>query len=169
MDKEDITTYLRDLNDRLAAENATGTLYIVGGSAMALLYNSNRATSDIDGKFSPHDDIVRLAEQTRQKFNLPYNWINNAVTALGYNFDVDTQSVPIDVGGNLQVTVASPEFLMYMKFTSQRRAPHDIEDLRELCRICGVKSELDVYQLTSRFGGIDGALELYVEDIVASL
>lgn len=166
MDRDEVKKYLRDIDKQLSEENATGELYIVGGAALALLYNRDRTTYDIDGAFAPYDDIVRLAANTAKKYGLPGDWLNNAVTRLGFDFSQDTECRSYPIGDNFLVTVASPEYLLFLKIHSSRKAPSDIRDIMMLFDLLNVKSENDVYQLTSPFGGINGSLELYVEDLV---
>lgn len=169
MRKEQTLHYLQKLNDKLAEENATGELYIVGGTAMALLYNDNRITYDIDGEYAPKDSMERLAREIAEEENLPKDWLNDAVSRLGFDFESDTQSVPLDVGDNLMVSVASPEFMLYLKIWASRRSAHDIADIIDLCHYLNIETELQLYNAISPFGGVDGAMDLYVEDIISML
>jgi hypothetical protein len=44
----------RRLGERLARRGVIADLYVFGGAAMALAYDSRRATRDVDALFKPH-------------------------------------------------------------------------------------------------------------------
>ena len=71
-------------------------------------------------------------------------------------FSVDTQTVPIDVGDALLVTVASPEFVLFMKILSSRRSRQDFNDILDLCHFLGITDEVGIHVAVLPFGGVDG-------------
>lgn len=46
------------LGDRLARRGVVADLFIVGGAAMALAYDANRVTRDVDATFVPHGIVL---------------------------------------------------------------------------------------------------------------
>lgn len=62
--REDIRALLDDLSAELRARGTRAELFLVGGAAMAVAYDSTRATRDLDAVFVP-SDVVRQAAWTR--------------------------------------------------------------------------------------------------------
>lgn len=58
--RPDITALLDDLSAELAAVGASADLFLVGGAAIAIAYDSQRSTRDLDAVFLP-TDVVRKA------------------------------------------------------------------------------------------------------------
>jgi hypothetical protein len=59
----------RRLGDRLARRGVVADLYVFGGAAMALAYDSRRVTRDVDALFKPHGALAarpRDGEDIRQ-------------------------------------------------------------------------------------------------------
>jgi hypothetical protein len=54
LDRKSIEDAFRRLGDRLARRGVVADVYVFGGAAMALAYDSRRATRDIDAVFQPH-------------------------------------------------------------------------------------------------------------------
>ncbi|MGO1320391.1 MAG: DUF6036 family nucleotidyltransferase [Galactobacter sp.] len=67
----------QDLSDRLAFEGQNAHLFIVGGAAMALEYDQQRTTRDIDAIFVPTDVMRRLATDVAVARGLEPDWIND--------------------------------------------------------------------------------------------
>ena len=53
LDREQLLKALEELEKELAQQKVRAELFIVGGAAMAIAYNSRRATTDIDAIFVP--------------------------------------------------------------------------------------------------------------------
>jgi len=53
LDRAQIVTLLDALAKLLAADGHKGDLFLVGGAAMALAYDTRRATRHLDGVFEP--------------------------------------------------------------------------------------------------------------------
>ena len=52
LDREDIEGAFRRLGDRLVKRGVVADIYVFGGAAMALAYDSRRATRDVDALFN---------------------------------------------------------------------------------------------------------------------
>jgi hypothetical protein len=54
------------LGERLARRGVVADIFIVGGAAMALAYDANRVTRDVDARFVPHgivhEEATRVAD-----------------------------------------------------------------------------------------------------------
>ncbi len=70
MDRGQIEAALTALGARLDAEGLLGELYVVGGAALALAYDSRRVTKDIDAIFEPKMPIYRLAAEVADERGL---------------------------------------------------------------------------------------------------
>ncbi len=54
LDRAGIGGAFRRLGDRLAKRGVVADIYVFGGAAMALAYDSRRATRDVGALFKPH-------------------------------------------------------------------------------------------------------------------
>ncbi len=129
----DIRGLLGDLSDELAQRGVTADVFLVGGAAMALAYNSRRATRDVDGVFEPKQVVYDAAAVVGERRGVGAYWLNDAVKA--YLHGPDPQARPVFEGAGLRVDVASPEYLLAMKLRAAR--PEDVEDIRVLYAACG--------------------------------
>lgn len=136
---EQIRGYLTELGAELAADGVRGELFLVGGAAMAMAYNTRRATRDIDAVFEPkqrvYEAAARLAE--RHPDDLPADWLNDAVKGFLLGED-PAATVLLDVPG-LRVRVASARYLFAMKVAASR-VERDADDLAVLYRLSGFTS-----------------------------
>lgn len=71
LDRAGIEDAFRRLGDRLVRRGVVADLYIIGGAAMALVYDSRRATRDIDAVFRPHGVVVEEARSVAAELGLP--------------------------------------------------------------------------------------------------
>lgn len=79
---------LLDLLDRVAAEAERRSvhleMFIVGGGAMALAYNTRRTTGDLDAVFEPKQIAYEIAARVASEvehLDLSPDWLNDAVKA----------------------------------------------------------------------------------------
>lgn len=126
------------LLDALAAElhlrGQHGDLFLVGGAAMALAYDTRRATRDLDGVFEPKLVVYEAAARVAEARGLPEDWLNDAVKGFLPGPDPDAQ-VFFDKPG-LAVRVASPRYILAMKLLASR-VERDEDDIRVLYGLCG--------------------------------
>jgi predicted nucleotidyltransferase len=129
LDRAGIEDAFRRLGDRLVRRGVVADLYIIGGAAMAMVYDARRVTRDIDAVFQPHGAVLEEARAVAEELGLPPWWLN------------DQASVYIAPGGDaaasrvfnhpgLRVSAASPEHLLAMKVLAARR--RDADDIRVL-------------------------------------
>ena len=76
---DDMRELLRELDVELERIGSAATIFVVGGSAMALAYNVDRATADIDGTFEPRDVVLDAAAIVARRRNLDRNWLSDGV------------------------------------------------------------------------------------------
>jgi hypothetical protein len=76
LDRAGIEEAFRRLGDRLARRGVVADLYVFGGAAMALAYDSRRATRDVDALFKPHGIVAEEALAVAAELDLPRWWLN---------------------------------------------------------------------------------------------
>lgn len=125
------------LGDRLVRRGVVADLFIVGGAAMALAYDADRVTRDVDATFLPHGIVLEKARNVAEAMGLPPWWLNDQASAYVSNqYDAGKREV-FDHPG-IRVMAASPEHVFAMKvFASRGR---DEDDLRALAQIIPARS-----------------------------
>lgn len=140
---DDILMLLTELGQELDTTGVRGELFVVGGAAMALAYNTRRATKDVDGVFEPKQVVYRAATRVAARHHdleLPEDWLNDAVKGFLLGDDPDA-TVLFDQPG-LRVRVASPRYLFTMKLAASR-VERDADDIAVLYRLSGFASAAD--------------------------
>jgi hypothetical protein len=132
-----IVEALQALGEELRREDIHGQVFIVGGAAMALAYSARRVTVDIDAIFEPKAAIYEAAVKVAADLGLPEDWLNDAAKGFMPGPDRDPQPVP-EVEG-IEITTASPRYLLAMKLMAMRFG-EDERDIELLLRECGIKS-----------------------------
>ena len=76
--RDDIRHLLGELGDDLASGGIRGEMFIVGGAAMALAYNTRRSTRDIDAVFEPQTVVYEAARRVaaRHAPELSDDWLS---------------------------------------------------------------------------------------------
>lgn len=135
LSREDIVELLTDVGARLDAGGIRGELFVVGGAAMALAYNTRRLTADVDGVFEPKSEIYEAARAVAEDHeHLPADWLNDAVKGLLPGSDPDAR-ILLEVPG-LTVSVPSPRYLLALKVQAAR-IDRDADDIAVLAQQCG--------------------------------
>jgi hypothetical protein len=135
---------LQALGDELTREGTRGQLFIVGGAAIALAYSTRRVTKDIDAVFEPKVAIYRAAAKVAEDLGLPEDWLNDAVKA--YLPGADEQARPLPEIRGIEITTASPRYLLAMKLIAMRFGEDD-EDIEFLLGECGLHSAEEALEL----------------------
>lgn len=135
LDRAGIEEAFRRLGDRLARRDVVADLYVFGGAAMALAYDSRRATRDVDALFKPHGIVLEEALAVAAELGLPRWWLNEQASSYVAP-DGDSAASRVFDHPGLRVFAASPEHLLAMKALAAR--PRDTEDIRQLVRVLGL-------------------------------
>jgi hypothetical protein len=144
LDRRGIEDAFRRLGDRLARRGVVADVYVFGGAAMSLVYDSRRATRDIDAVFAPDGAVIEEARAVAVELGLPPWWLNNQASAyIAPGGDVAASRV-FDHPG-LRVSAASPEHLLAMKVLAGRR--RDADDIKVLVTHLGLNSVSQVVAL----------------------
>jgi hypothetical protein len=152
-DRNKIIELLTELGRRLSAKGVAGRLYIVGGAAMALEFDTRRSTRDIDAVLHPPTTIADEAASMATDLGLPAAWLSAAATPFIPLPDEDP--VSLDVEG-LQVAVSSAANLLAMKMAAGR--PQDLTDLVVLFRHLKIRSPAQAVDIAERMYGDDSVV-----------
>jgi len=135
LDRAGIEEAFRRLGDRLARRGVVADIYIFGGAAMALAYDSRRVTRDVDALFKPHGIVLEEALAVAAELGLPRWWLNEQASSYVAP-DGDSAASRVFDHPGLRVFAASPEHLLAMKALAAR--PRDAEDIRQLVQVLGL-------------------------------
>ncbi|HEX5292981.1 MAG TPA: DUF6036 family nucleotidyltransferase [Streptosporangiaceae bacterium] len=141
LDRAGIEDAFRHLGDRLAMRGVVADLYVFGGAAMALAYDSRRATRDVDALFKPHGVVHEEALAVAADLGLPNWWLNEQASSYIAPGGDPAASRVFDHPG-LRVFAASPEHLLAMKALAAR--PRDAGDIRQLAQVLDLHNADDV-------------------------
>lgn len=148
--KTDILRLFDLLNQELAAQNASGELYVVGGAVMCLAFGARDATKDVDALFKPARVIREAAARVAATAGVEQGWLNDAVKRyLSPRGEFD----PFLDLNHLKVYVAHPAYLLAMKCVALRLGEefHDLDDVRYLLRHLDVRNANDALEIVLRY------------------
>ena len=75
-----VVELLTELGEDLASQGVKGRLFVVGGAAMALAFNTARTTADVDAVFEPKSKVYDAARRLADRHgDLSADWLNDAV------------------------------------------------------------------------------------------
>ena len=118
------------------------TVFVVGGAAVALVYDAGRSTRALDAAFdSSYEDAgayLRMTSQVGVPNGQDEDWLNDGAKGMMPGYDKDAQV--IYDGQALDVYVASPQYLLAMKLYAARPG-RDLNDAVKLWSISGYTSE----------------------------
>lgn len=131
----DLLALLREVGQLLQAQHRQAAIYVVGGAAMALVFDARRVTRDVDMlALAETDAFWASAAEVGRRHSLPDDWVNQNAAAFLSN-EPDTSPHEVSLPG-LRVLVASPEHLIAMKLRALR--DRDLADLDLLFRHVGL-------------------------------
>ena len=158
------------LNERLAAEDVVGEVYLVGGAVMALAFAARPSTNDVDALFVPKEVVRRLARRVALDAGVSENWLNDAVK--GFLSERGEFSTWLELS-HLKVFIPVPEYLLAMKCLAFRLGPefHDEADVRYLLRYLNIESPSSALAVFERYYPADripAKTRFALEELLAS-
>ncbi|WP_112140545.1 DUF6036 family nucleotidyltransferase [Glycomyces dulcitolivorans] len=147
LSRDEIIELLTELGAELEAAGERADLFLVGGAAMALAYNTRRATRDLDAVFEPKQVVYAAARKVAERNGIAEDWLNDAVK--GFLPGEDPNATLLFESPGITVRVASPRYLFAMK-AAAARIGRDSDDLQQLYRLAG-------------FGTVEEALDSVAE------
>ena len=135
----------RELSRELAWRRVRAHVYVIGGAAMALGFDSRRHTMDVDALIQKgHGPVVEAVRRIGRRRGWPETWLNEeAVPAIPRGRDGRARTVYGD--RNLVVTAASAEHMLAMKVRAARAK--DRKDIGFLAKRLGFSSAREVFDL----------------------
>ena len=137
--------------NKLHEAGVEGTIKILGGAAIALVYHADRtSTADIDALIPADERIADIIYKIGMEESLPENWINNRV-----KFTSPFEGNPNLTywkeylrEGSIIIQIASAEFLLAMKLKADRgvRDRPDIEILIPICGLTTIEEIIELYE-----------------------
>jgi hypothetical protein len=122
------------LGERLAKRGVVADVFAVGGAAMALAYDADRVTRDVDARFVPHGIVHEEAMRVAEDLGLPRWWLNEQASVYISGKDDAGKRRVFDQPG-LRVMAASPHHIFAMKAFAARA--RDVGNLRLLAGSSG--------------------------------
>lgn len=149
--KVDIERLIRLFAAKLNEAGVKGTIKIVGGAAIALLYYADRrTTSDIDALYPADDCVVEIIHQVGKEEGLSDGWINNQVQfILPFEGNVSARYWQEYFNeGSITVQIATAEFLLALKLNADRgrRDRPDIEKLIQICELTTIQEIEEIFE-----------------------
>lgn len=163
---EELTGLLAEVGAALDERGVRGDMFVVGGAAMALAYNTRRATRDIDAVFEPKAVIYEIAAVVGARHGLDEGWLNDGVKGLLPGDDPDAREL-LELPG-LRVLVASPRYLLALKVAAAR-VDRDADDIRRLAELCDARTPQDILDLTEEVIGTSRPLEPKAQFLIEEL
>jgi hypothetical protein len=142
MTKDEINSYLFQLNEELAALEAVGEICLYGGAVMCLVFDARPATKDVDAVFRPTREIRLAAKRVAEHNHLPEDWLNDGVK----RFLAAKENTKILAEySNLRVYYADPHYLLAMKVMAAR-VDLDRKDIEFLIRKLDIQTADEVFR-----------------------
>ena len=136
LSRADIRMLLDELAERLHEKRTFAKLHVVGGACLALAYERERTTRDIDVRVDTgHEALEEAIREIAQAHDLPEGWLNDQPRGFIPEGD-DARSPTLYESRSLVVTGASGEYLLAMKLEASREKDED--DIRYLLDHLGI-------------------------------
>jgi hypothetical protein len=148
--KEDIRRLFELLDAELAAVDAVGEVYLVGGAVLCLALDARDSTRDVDAFFRPARLVRQAARRVAARAGVPDAWLNDAVK--GFLSPRGSFEPYLELP-HLKVLVASPAYLLAMKCAALRLGEefHDLEDVRFLLRYLDISTVEEALAVVTRY------------------
>jgi hypothetical protein len=148
-DRDDIIAAFTDLASHLERARVVGQIHVIGGAAMLLAYDPDRAsTRDIDAMFSPDTPILKAVRDIARERQWPNTWLNNQASV--YASRIPGEGPRVFDHPHLQVMATPADHLLAMKALAAR-ATTDRDDLQYLIDHLNITSRQEVWAIVARY------------------
>ena len=148
--RQDMIECFEDIANRIRFKFVKGTIYLVGGAAVAMAYDDSRTSIDIDARIeSAHGEIQRAILDIARERGWPTTWLNEQPVHYIPRGE-DSSSTTVYYHPNLVVRAAAPRRLIAMKMIAGRE--RDINDIAVLLSYAKeLQTVKDLIDLMHRF------------------
>jgi hypothetical protein len=146
--RERILALFRILDEKMITAGVEGTVFVVGGAAIALAFDGERVTSDIDGRYE-NSKLDELILQVAREEDMPPDWLNHSVNTILIYFRKDDAPMSVFRGRMLTIDVASPEYVLAMKLASRR--DKDVDDVLMLIKRLELSGKEEILHAVERY------------------
>lgn len=164
MDKNEIETYLHQLNDELEKLAVIGEVCLYGGAVMCIVYDARPSTKDVDAVFKPTAQFREAIHCVAESNGLRDDWLNDAVKG----FVVPHPQRILFNLPHLKVFIPEPDYLLAMKTLSARVDATDRDDVIFLIKHLDLKSASDVFAILEKYyahQAIKPATQFFIEEL----
>ena len=149
MDSEMVMRAFVMMARHLERNRRRGEIVIAGGAVMALQYDVDRVTRDVDGLITEgHGAVIEAAHSVAADLGLPRGWLNEGVSAYLSTVPDESRTLVFD-HQNLIIYGASTEHMLALKARAARA--QDVGDLRVLVDALQLTSAQDVVETAAKF------------------
>ncbi|WP_404389559.1 DUF6036 family nucleotidyltransferase [Humibacillus xanthopallidus] len=156
LSRHDITQLLEELARRLDAAEVAARIYVVGGAAIALDWDTRRSTHDIDAVLHPRETVRSVAAEMAIEHHLPDDWLSDGVAAFVPTRETGRRPRVVARYANVEIVTAPAPHLLATKMAAFRQG--DMEDLRVLVRHLRITTAGEIADLCERVYGPDSAI-----------
>ncbi len=150
--KKDILENLELIAKKLKSSNKTADIGIYGGSAIILLWEFRKSTSDIDIIIhNGEEEIKNIAREIAIEKNYPENWLSEQVrtfTSVNYQERMFLE-IPKDEP-SLRIFTPTTKYLFAMKCMAMRHET-DIEDVKNLIKLLKITKGEDALSIINKY------------------
>lgn len=144
-----LTELLTEVAEILQRQRVVAQVYIVGGAAMALGYDSERYTVDVDALvLDGYDRLIKAVHEVARRRGLLTSWFNEQAVPF-ISKARDTRPLVVFDHPALRVFAASPEHLLAMKILASR--PDDVNDIHKLLDILNITTSAEAVEVVGRY------------------
>lgn len=165
LDAKKIKDLLGRLSEELKKSSVTGEVGLCGGAVMCLVFQTRKATKDIDAIFKPTAEIRKAAKRIAREEGLPEDWLNDAAKAY---FLVDPPRENVLEFSNLRVWAPRADYMLAMKCISARFDTADADDVKFLIGYLKLKKPAPVFRIIEKYyprRQIPAKTQFFVEEI----
>ena len=138
LSKDDMYALFEALSERLRRKGARANIYLVGGAVMALAFDRERITADIDARIDTgHGALVEAVHEIAAERGLATNWLNEQASS-AIPKTPDARAPTLYATQYLVVTGASAEHMLAMKLEAGRG--RDVSDIAALVRMLKLRT-----------------------------
>lgn len=149
LNREVVKRAFAAMADHLAKAHQRGEILLAGGAVMALTYDAERVTRDVDGLIVVgHGAVLAAADAAAAELGLRRGWLIEGV-AVYLSRRPDPGRSPIFDHPSLSVYAVSTEHLLALKARAARA--QDLDDLELLISLLDLSSAADVFRIVARF------------------